>query len=343
VVDDAERAAIALGAAHLPEEQMAAIRALRDTCMVTRAQAIRSPLEQARHEEAITDWLDDHQIQVAAAELLADTPITLEMLDALEGTVDPGVLEPAIRWVACACALRTIVAETGEAASRISELVKAVRAYTHRDEGAPRLVDIQQSLTETLAVLRSKAKGKSARVRVDAQAGLPRVTAIGGELNQVWSNLLDNALDAIPQGGCVEVSARKEGTSVVVRVVDDGPGIPPENRERVFEPFFTTKPVGQGTGQGLDIVRRLVARQRGLVELISVPGRTEFRVTLPLAEPPAAASTGAAPAEPPAAAHTGAPAASPAADGSGNRRTETTVAGTTTEAASSSTDPEVRA
>jgi signal transduction histidine kinase len=119
---------------------------------------------------------------------------------------------------------------------------------------------------------------------VDAQGGLPRVRGFGGELNQVWANLIDNAIDAVKDGGKVMVTARLEGKKVVVRVIDDGAGIPPEAKSRIFDPFFTTKPVGKGTGLGLDIVRRLVDRNDGLIEVESEPGRTEFRVSLPVSE-----------------------------------------------------------
>jgi signal transduction histidine kinase len=129
----------------------------------------------------------------------------------------------------------------------------------------------------------AKARAKSASLTVDVPTDLPRVLGFGGELNQVWANLVDNALDAVPDGGRVTVTARAEGPKVVVRVADDGPGIPAEVRSRIFDPFFTTKPVGQGTGLGLDIVRRLLERNDGSIEVQSEPGRTEFRVTLPAA------------------------------------------------------------
>jgi signal transduction histidine kinase len=117
---------------------------------------------------------------------------------------------------------------------------------------------------------------------VDAPRDLPRVKGFGGELNQVWANLVDNALDAVGNGGRVTVTARAEGPNVVVRVTDNGPGIPADVKSKIFDPFFTTKPVGKGTGLGLDIVRRLVDRNDGLIDVESEPGRTEFRVTLPV-------------------------------------------------------------
>jgi signal transduction histidine kinase len=284
LLGDLESASVILGQARVPAAQLEAVREFGKRCVSVRAQHIRSPLEQARHEEEIADWLEEHGARIANPEALAETTITVEMLDELAGRVEPGVLAAALDWVAAGCAARTIVAETGEAASRMSELVKAVRAFTHRDEaGAPRPVDVQQSLAETLAVLRAKAKEKSVRVRILADPDLPRVESVGGELNQIWSNLIDNALDAVAEGGAVDVVAKRAGSSVQVSIIDDGPGIPPEHRDRIFDPFFTTKPVGQGTGQGLDIVRRLVARRRGQIEVFGAPGRTEFRVTLGIA------------------------------------------------------------
>jgi signal transduction histidine kinase len=145
-------------------------------------------------------------------------------------------------------------------------------------------VDLIQGLSNTVAVLRSKARTKSVAVAVDVEPGLPRVRGFAGELNQIWANLIDNALDAVPDSGRIEVLANREHQSVVVRVVDNGTGIPAQIRERIFEPFFTTKPVGLGTGLGLDIVRRLVHHNDGEIGVESQPGRTEFRVVLPLAE-----------------------------------------------------------
>jgi signal transduction histidine kinase len=134
-------------------------------------------------------------------------------------------------------------------------------------------------------VLGAKSRAKAVAMDVTLAPNLPQVVAHGAELNQVWANLIDNALDAVAHAGHVAVSARREGERVIVAIVDDGPGIAAENQGRIFEPFFTTKPVGQGTGLGLDIARRLVERNRGALELDSRPGRTEFRVTLPVAAP----------------------------------------------------------
>jgi signal transduction histidine kinase len=168
---------------------------------------------------------------------------------------------------------------------RISGLVTAIKGFTHMDQApVAEAVDLVQGLSNTIAVLRSKARAKSAEVFVDAEPGLPPVRGFVGELNQIWANLIDNALDAVPDSGRVEVLAKREHQRVVVRVIDNGTGIPAQIRERIFDPFFTTKPMGHGTGLGLDIVRRLVRHNDGEIAVESRPGRTEFRVVLPVAD-----------------------------------------------------------
>lgn len=168
---------------------------------------------------------------------------------------------------------------------RISSLVTAVKGFTHMDQAnIAEPVDLGRSLNNTVAVLNSKARAKSVAVTVEQVGELPKVRGFAAELSQVWGNLIDNALDAVANGGKVDVRAIREGQSVEVWIVDDGPGVPKEHRDRIFDPFFTTKPLGQGTGLGLDIVRRLVKHNDGAIEFDSEPGRTEFRVRLPIAE-----------------------------------------------------------
>ena len=180
---------------------------------------------------------------------------------------------------------RSIASEIQEAARRISGLVMAIKGFTHMDQAAvAEPVDLTSSLGNTVAVLAAKARAKSVAVTVTVEPDLPRVRGFAGELNQIWANLIDNALDAVPQAGQVDVTAARDRQRVVVRVVDNGPGIPDDVRARMFEPFFTTKPVGKGTGLGLDIVRRLVSHNDADIEVESAPGRTEFRVSLPVAD-----------------------------------------------------------
>jgi signal transduction histidine kinase len=137
-----------------------------------------------------------------------------------------------------------------------------------------------------VALLGSKARGKSVSIAADLAPDLPMVRALGGELNQVWINLIDNALDAAPVSGHVSVKAARERDQVVVRVTDDGPGIPPDIQSRVFEPFFTTKEIGHGTGIGLEIARKIIHRHSGVIDFETAPGRTQFRVALPVTPTP---------------------------------------------------------
>jgi signal transduction histidine kinase len=282
---EADVAARKLGESGMSADQLVAVERLRDSCLATAVQEVRSPLEQARHEDTIAAWLDDRAVSIDSVEALAETPVTIEMLNRLAGVVQPHQLEPALRWIAAVCGVRELGDELGTSAARISELVKAVKGFSQMDVATTsQSVDVVSGLTQTLAVLRSKAKAKSVRVEVAAAPDLPRVRAVAGELNQVWSNLIENAIDAVGSGGSVEVTAHVDGTNVVVDVIDDGPGIPVDVQERIFEPFFTTKAVGEGTGLGLDIVRRLVDRHSGSVAVSSQPGRTAFRISLPVHE-----------------------------------------------------------
>ena len=284
-LEDAERATHTLGAARLTDSQLAAVDAVRASCLAKRVQGVRSPIEQAEREEAIADWLADHGCDVAAAEVLAETPVTLEALNLIAGAIDGPALNAVVRWAAAGCSVRDLASEIQEAALRISGLVLAVKGFTHMDQATvAEPVDLALSLGNTVAVLESKARAKSVAVVVDVEPGLPRVRGFVGELNQIWANLIDNAFDAVPDCGRVEVLANCEHPHLLVRIIDNGTGIPAEVRERIFEPFFTTKPVGQGTGLGLDIVRRLVRHNDGEISVESQPGRTEFRVVLPLAE-----------------------------------------------------------
>jgi signal transduction histidine kinase len=282
-LDTAERAARALGAARLTGAQLAAADAVRGVCVLTRVSGVRSPIEQSDHEEAIACWLADHGADITIADALADSAVTFEQLERLAGAVEGPALDAVLRWSASGCSVRRLAGEIQDAAMRISGLVLAIKGFTHMDQATvAEPVDLMRGLSHTVAVLRSKARAKSAAVAVEAEAGLPRVLGFAGELNQIWANLIDNALDAIPASGRVEVLANREGRRVVVRIIDNGAGIPAQVLDRIFDPFFTTKPMGQGTGMGLDIVRRLVRHNDGEISVESAPGRTEFRVALPI-------------------------------------------------------------
>jgi signal transduction histidine kinase len=284
-LDDVEQAARSLSGCGLTAEQFDAVDAVRNACSVAAQHGVHSPLQQAEREEEITDWLADRGLDDAAAEALADTGVTIEALDRLAEAVQGKALNAAVRWAAAGCSVRRLASEIQDAATRIAGLVLAVKGFTHMDQATvAEPVDLAQSLSNTVAVLKAKARHKAVAVAVELEPGLPKVRGFAGELNQIWGNLIDNALDAVPQAGRVEVVAGRRDGRVVVSVSDNGSGIPAEIRDRIFEPFFTTKPAGLGTGLGLDIVRRLVQHNDGNIEVESEPGRTQFRVSLPLAE-----------------------------------------------------------
>jgi signal transduction histidine kinase len=284
-LEDSERAARALGAARLTDSQLAVVDEIRESCAAMSERGMRSPIEQAEREEAMAEWLADHGLDTALAEALADTAATIEGFDRLARVVDGSALNAALQWVAAGCTVRGLALEIQDAAMRISGLVTAVKGFTHMDQAAAsEAVDLVQGLSNTVAVLKSKARAKSVAVEVRVEPGLPRVCGFAAELNQIWANLIDNALDAVADSGRVEVLANREGRRVTVRVVDNGVGIPAEIRDRIFDPFFTTKPTGEGTGLGLDIVRRLVRHNDGEIFVESQAGRTEFRVLLPLTD-----------------------------------------------------------
>jgi len=283
-ITETEDAVRALGAVQVTAAEHAAIERARASCSGTPVGDDLSPLDRADREDAIAEWLADHDIDERGASALAGTAVTIATLDELAAGVSRDTLGPAVRLMIAGCHARGLARDVERASSRVHDLVSSVKRISFMDRAAtPEPLDVRQGLADTSAILAHKARTKSASLTVDAPENLSRALGIGGELSQVWMNLIDNALDAVHAGGNVTVSARAEGPSVIVRVVDDGPGIPDEVKRRIFDPFFTTKPVGQGTGMGLDIARRLVESNNGRLDFESTVGRTEFRVALPIA------------------------------------------------------------
>ncbi len=271
-----------LEAARLSADQLARIEAFRAACAVD--SAMLSPIERADREEEVSDWLDAHAVDDVQAGALVDAGVSTALLDQLAGVIQGDVLLAAIRWSAAyrtACSLST---DVQRATSRIYELVSAVKRFTYMDRAVvAEPFDLAAGLRDTVLLLGAKAREKSVRIELAIGDDVPPIPAFGAELNQVWSNLLDNALDAVANGGRVTVRAARNENTVVVSVIDDGAGIPDDVKSKIFDPFFTTKPVGRGTGLGLDIVRRVVEHHRGYIECESAAGggHTEFKITLP--------------------------------------------------------------
>jgi len=284
---ESERASRALGAAGANDTVMDAIGQVRTACLAVPVGTVLSPLQQADREDVFAEWLAGHRLDGGLAAPLADTAATIAVLDELANAVPGDALEASVRWIAAGCATHALAMEIRDAAGRIADLVAAVKRFTYMDsQDGPEPMAVEPGLRDTIRVLSSRAKAKGVAVALEVEAELPPVRATGSELNQVWMNLLDNALDAAPPSGSVTVSMQRELDRVAVRVTDDGPGISEDVMPRIFDAFFTTKPPGRGTGLGLDIARRLVRRYRGEITVESRPGQTTFCVRLPADVPP---------------------------------------------------------
>jgi signal transduction histidine kinase len=269
----------------LSAAQFAALEALRRE--LEPGPADPDPLARADREQALSSWLARHGVSgawaiappLAAAD--ADPAWCARAAAVLEGPA----LQAGLEWVASTVSVATLLGEVKESTRRISELVAAVRSYSQLDRSSLQQVDVTDGLDSTLVMLGHKLGG--VRVLREYGAGVPRIEAYAGELNRVWTNLIDNAVDAMDGSGTLRLATRAEGDGVVVEVGDTGPGMPPEVAGRAFEAFYTTKEVGKGTGLGLDIARRIVEeRHGGAIAIDSRPGRTVLSVRLPIRPPP---------------------------------------------------------
>ena len=255
-----------------------------------------SPLERSEREEALAAWMEERGLADAwqISGTYADAGLRVDDLESLAAKVPAAVLGDALVWVGCGLVADGVVAEIASSAERISSLITSVKTYSHMDRSSEhKLTDVREGLDNTLEMLGHKLEAKGVQLERDYQEDLPVVTANAGELNQVWTNLIDNAIDAVGEQGTLRIESKQEELGIVVSVIDDGPGIPDELRQRIFEPFFTTtKEVGQGTGLGLDIAMRIVKTHRGRIDIQSKPGRTEMRVHLPASKPDGSRESG---------------------------------------------------
>jgi signal transduction histidine kinase len=269
-------------------DEVALLQQLADaTQSVSQSARELAPLARADREEAIERWLDMHGVPRPweLAPLLVDRGLTVEELERVTRGCDATIVVDALAWTERTSAMRQLLDEIGQSTARISEVVRAVKAYSYADATAPRTADIHQGIENSLTILAHKLREARVAVVREYDRTLPPVESYGTELTQVWTNLLDNAADAAtPSGGTIRVRTRSDARGIAVEIADTGSGIPAEVRGRIFEPFFTTKAAGKGTGLGLEIVQRIVARHRGTVAFDSKPGDTEFTVHLPLAQ-----------------------------------------------------------
>ena len=276
-------AAGALGRASLTDAQRTHVATFLGRCLGAGASGTPTAIERSDHEDRISTWLGSHGADTAPAPALAESGVSVEALDDLSAALGDGALDPALRWVAAACTARSLATDVERATGRISDLVASVKRFTYMDRsGVAQPTDLALGFRDTVSVLAAKARARSITVRLDVASDLPLVPGSTADLNQVWMNLIDNALDAAQPSGEVIVRAVCEKSVVVISVIDDGAGIPPALLDRIFDPFFTTKGVGEGTGLGLDIARRIVRMHEGQIEVESRPRKTEFRVRIPV-------------------------------------------------------------
>ena len=262
--------------------QFTALNALR--AELAQHVGTEDPLDASDREEALSSWLTRHGIvrdwQIAPA--LAAAGADLAWCERAAAVLEGPSLESGLEWVASALSASALLSEVKDSARRISELVAAVRSYSQMDRASMQRVDVTEGIESTLTMLAHKHRGGVTVVR-EYGSGVPQVEAYPGELNQVWTNLIDNAIDAMGGAGTLRLTTRVDGDSVLIEVADSGPGMSPEVAARAFEAFFTTKDVGTGTGLGLDIARRIVVeRHGGDITIESRPGETVLRVRIPV-------------------------------------------------------------
>jgi signal transduction histidine kinase len=278
----------ALAAGHLDEAALQTLIKFQDEAAQRVVDAPKlSAMDAADREDALSDWLDEHGVGHAyeIAPTFVQAGVDADWLDLVANAAPPESLAGAIHWLYYTIDTELLMKEITDSTTRISTLVDAAKQYSQMDRSPHQTVDLHELLDSTLVMLARKIP-PGVRVVKEYDEAMPDVPAYAAELNQVWTNIIDNALQAMGEAGTLTISTHAAEEYVVVRISDTGPGIPQDVIDRIFEPFFTTKPVGQGTGLGLDIAFRIVVnKHRGYLKAVSEPGNTTFVVRLPLEGP----------------------------------------------------------
>jgi signal transduction histidine kinase len=268
----------------LTPEQEIEIRSFEDNAIEHSTSATQlNSLEQSDREELIASWLEEHRIDEAwkISSNLVEGGIDADALESISGKLQASAFTDLLGRINAQLAVAKLANEIKASTARISELVGAIKEYTYMDQASVQEVDIHKGLENTLLILKYKLRKKNIEVTRDYAEDLPHIKAYGSELNQVWTNLIVNAVDAMSEGGRLKVRTKREPVDLMVEIRDNGSGVPASVKSRIFEPFFTTKPVGEGTGLGLDTVARIVRKHRGNIRFESKPGDTCFQVRLP--------------------------------------------------------------
>jgi signal transduction histidine kinase len=284
-IDHLSRAQNNLSRLSTTSDQQATINELETSAI---EQAAHPPemdsLTRSDRQDALETWLEDRGWEDAweLSPSLVDLDFQVDDLEILTNQFSQDQLEILLDWLCATYTTFNLLAAVKIGAGRISEIVKALKTYSYLDQAPIQNINILEGLDNTLLILGSKLKS-GIDVRREYATELPIVQAYGSELNQVWTNILDNAIDALDGEGVITIRTRQEDQGVFIEIEDNGPGIPPEIQSRIFDPFFTTKPVGKGTGLGLDISYNIIVQKhRGKISVTSQPGRTCFQIWLPL-------------------------------------------------------------
>jgi len=248
------------------------------------SQTILSLSERSTLEDEMEDWLDDNG--VVDGFLLIDSFVDYDFkiadLTQILDITGADNLSPTLNWVANVLTTEKMVSEINEASHRISELVKSVKVYTHMDSAPDKTrADLSKGIRSTLTMLNHKIKKKSIEVNINIEDDLAQPCVMISEINQVWTNLIDNAIDAMDNGGILKVTGENAVDAVTIIIEDSGKGIAEENIDQIYDPFFTTKGIGEGTGMGLEVVQRIIQQHNGSIDVKSNPGKTQFFITIP--------------------------------------------------------------
>lgn len=245
----------------------------------------KSLLEKQKVEDEFNDWMEEKKVSNSwmISEAFAEAGLSIDELEKLTSITVDGQLEPTLKFAATIMTMQNLINETCNASEHISRLVTAVKAFSHMDRGASKqYFNVFPGIQNTLTLLNHKIKKKNIQVKLEPQQEIPKINGLEGELNQVWSNLIDNAIDALEKDGELRIKVFSDLKFLYVEVCDNGKGIPADIQKNIFDPFFTTKPIGEGTGLGLDVVKRILTSHDGIITVRSEPGSTVFTVKLPI-------------------------------------------------------------
>jgi signal transduction histidine kinase len=276
-----------LANARIDPAKLVALTELQESVIERASKAPKlTAIQASDREDELADWLDEHRVESAwdMPQIFVTAGLDLDCLEEVAAKVDPPLLGKSLHWIAYALETEQLMTDIEDASARISALVAAAKQYSQLDRAPHQWIDVHDGLDSTLIMLSNKI-GQGVQVVKEYDRTLPQIPAYPAELNQVWTNLIDNAVQAMGGTGTLTVRTARDGDRITVSICDTGPGVPEDLRQRVFEPFFTTKAVGEGTGLGLDISHRIVVnRHGGELTLDSAPGDTRFQVRLPLVE-----------------------------------------------------------